>query len=124
MGARPADSPVPEPDEDLNLSFVDMNPPDHTRLRRLAARAFSPKQIAGYRPLVEKTVHRLLDDIDATEPFDLVSAFAAPLPIAVITDLLGVPDADSKRFAQYGAMIGGAARPGKVGGHHSQWREW
>jgi cytochrome P450 len=108
MGARPVDSPVPQPDEDLNLSFVDMNPPDHTRLRRLAAPAFSPKQIAGYRPLVEKTVHRLLDDVDGTETFDLVSSFAAPLPIAVITDLLGVPDADAKRFAQYGAMIGGA----------------
>jgi cytochrome P450 len=108
MGARPADSPVPQPDEDLNLSFVDMNPPDHTRLRRLAAPAFSPRQIAGYRPLVEKTVHRLIDDVNPSDTFDLVSSFAAPLPIAVITDLLGVPDADSKRFAQYGAMIGGA----------------
>jgi cytochrome P450 len=90
----------------LDLSFLSMNPPDHTRLRRLAQPAFSPKQMAGYRPRIEKTVHALLDQVPATDRFDLISTLAAPLPIAVITDLLGIPDAED--FARYGAVIGGA----------------
>lgn len=87
-------------------SILALNPPDHTRLRRLAQPAFSPKQMAGYRPLIEQRVDLLLDRT-GTE-FDLVTAFAAPLPIAVITDLLGVPGADADRFARFGSEIGSA----------------
>jgi P450-derived glycosyltransferase activator len=94
--------------DEFNMSFLDMDPPDHTRLRRLAQPAFSPKQMAGYRPRIEKQVDDLLDRAAADGDFDLVSAFAAPLPIAVITDLLGVPDADSARFAEVGTVIGSA----------------
>jgi P450-derived glycosyltransferase activator len=90
------------------LSFLEMNPPDHTRLRRLAAPAFSPKQMAGYAPLIEKTVQQLLDDLPADGRFDLVAAFAAPLPIAVISDLLGVPATHVDDFARWGATIGTA----------------
>ena len=106
MGVRPEGN-VPSTD-DFGLSFLEMNPPDHTRLRRLAAPAFSPKQMAGYRPRIEQTVHRLLDDAERQGNFDLVSTFAAPLPIAVITDLLGVPNANAADFARYGATIGSA----------------
>src|SRR4051794_39033933 len=60
FGARPADT---EPGtEDFDLSFLEMNPPEHTRLRRLVTPAFSPKQMSGYRTRIETTVHRLLDD--------------------------------------------------------------
>jgi P450-derived glycosyltransferase activator len=90
------------------LSFLEMNPPDHTRLRRLAAPAFSPKQMAGYTARIEKTVQQLLDDLPAHGRFDLVSAFAAPLPIAVISDLLGVPNTHVDDFARWGATIGTA----------------
>jgi P450-derived glycosyltransferase activator len=90
------------------LSFLEMNPPDHTRLRRLAAPAFSPKKMAGYTTRVEKTVQQLLDDLPDDGRFDLVSAFAAPLPIAVISDLLGVPTAHVDDFARWGATIGTA----------------
>jgi P450-derived glycosyltransferase activator len=96
---------APGPDE-LDLSLLEMNPPEHTRLRRLTQPAFSPGRMAGYRPRIEATVGRLLDA--APEQFDLVPALAAPLPIAVITDLLGVPDADAAAFARYGTLIGGA----------------
>jgi P450-derived glycosyltransferase activator len=106
MGVRPEGS-APDPDG-FGLSFLEMNPPEHTRLRRLVAPAFSPKQMAGYRPRIERTVHRLLDDAQRQGNFDLVSTFAAPLPIAVITDLLGVPNADAADFARYGATIGSA----------------
>ncbi|MDT4982640.1 MAG: hypothetical protein QOF95_130 [Pseudonocardiales bacterium] len=106
MGVRPKGS---APDTDgFGLSFLEMNPPEHTRLRRLVAPAFSPKQMAGYRPRIEQTVHRLLDDAQRQGSFDLVSTFAAPLPIAVITDLLGVPNANAADFARYGATIGSA----------------
>jgi len=90
------------------LSFLGMNPPDHTRLRRLATPAFSPKAVASYTGRIESTISALLDKATAAGRFDLVSEFAAPLPIAVITDLLGVPDSDSAAFARYGALIGSA----------------
>jgi hypothetical protein len=96
------------PPEGLDLSFLEMNPPDHTRLRRLVQPAFRPRRIAGYRTGVELTVTRLLDRAAAAGRFDLVGALAAPLPIAVITDLLGVPNTDAERFSRYGAAIGGA----------------
>ncbi|MET8153997.1 cytochrome P450 [Actinoplanes sp. NPDC049668] len=94
--------------DSFDMSFLDRDPPDHTRLRRLAQPAFSPKQMAGYRPRIERTVDDLLDTALAAREFDLVRALAAPLPIGVITDLLGVPDADAERFSRYGTIIGGA----------------
>ncbi|MDQ2796837.1 MAG: cytochrome P450, partial [Actinomycetota bacterium] len=90
------------------LSFLELNPPDHTRLRRLVAPAFSPRQTADWADLVDRTVHRLIDELPRTGCVDLVSSFAAALPIAVITDLLGVPNTHSEHFARYGATIGSA----------------
>jgi P450-derived glycosyltransferase activator len=95
-------------DNQVDMSFLDSDPPDHTRLRRLAQPSFGPKQIAGFRPQVEQTVDKLLAKALEAGTFDLVSAFAASLPIAVISDLLGVPDADADRFAEHGAVIGSA----------------
>uniref|UniRef100_UPI000A3ACB60 cytochrome P450 n=1 Tax=Allokutzneria sp. NRRL B-24872 TaxID=1137961 RepID=UPI000A3ACB60 len=87
-------------------SFLDMDPPDHTRLRRLAAPAFNPKRVESYRSQIAATADALLDKVSG--PFDLVSTLAAPLPIAVISDLLGVPPRDRTRFAEYGALVGAA----------------
>ena len=95
-------------EEGVDMSFLGMNPPDHTRLRRFALPAFSPRAVAGYRDRIERTVGGLLDDAAASGEFDLVPALAAPLPITVITELLGVPDADATAFARYGAAIGSA----------------
>jgi len=108
FGVRPEDGPSAAEQDGMDLSFLDRNPPDHGRLRRLAAPAFSPKAVASYQPRIESAVGRLLDQAAAKPDFDLVSEFAAPLPIAVITDLLGIPDADSAEFARYGVVIGGA----------------
>lgn len=100
------------PQEAFDLSFLSLNPPDHTRLRRLAAPAFSPRQMAGYATTVDKLVHGLLDDAEAEQArsgsFDLVRHLAAPLPIAVITELLGIGDADVDAFQRYGMALGGA----------------
>ncbi|WP_194914923.1 cytochrome P450 [Catenulispora rubra] len=95
-------------DEQLDLSFLGMNAPDHTRLRRLAQPAFSPKTLPAFRTRIESTVGELLDRASTDGRFDVVSGFAAPLPISVITELLGIPDADSGEFAEHGAVIGGA----------------
>ncbi|HZM80103.1 MAG TPA: cytochrome P450 [Candidatus Limnocylindrales bacterium] len=102
---------------DINLSFLEMNPPDHTRLRRLAQPAFSPRAMSGYQGKIEETVGRLLDRAAQSGRFDLVPALAAPLPIAVITDLLGVADADAEAFAEYGRVLGGAIDGVKSLGH-------
>lgn len=95
-------------DEQLDLSFLGMNAPDHTRLRRLAQPAFSPKTLPSFRGRIESTVGELLARACADGRFDLVSGFAAPLPISVITELLGIPDADSREFGEHGAAVGSA----------------
>ncbi|PWK89106.1 hypothetical protein C8D88_102377 [Lentzea atacamensis] len=82
-------------------SFLESDPPDHTRLRRLAAPAFSPKMIDSYRPRVEKLAESLLDN----DSMDLIEGFATPLPIMVISDLLGIPDKDTRSFAEYGMLV-------------------
>jgi cytochrome P450 len=104
FGVQPENAAVA--DDGFDLSFLDRNPPDHTRLRRLAAPAFSPRHVAGYRATIEKTVDQLLSS--APQEFDLVTQLAAPLPIAVITELLGIPDADAEAFSRYGRVIGSA----------------
>jgi cytochrome P450 len=108
FGVRLADTATSAEPDEFDLSFLEMNPPGHTRLRRLALPAFSPKAVAGYQDRITRTVGDLLGRASAAGEFDLVTGFAAPLPIAVITDLLGVPDADSREFARYGAVIASA----------------
>ena len=104
LGVVPDEPRVGTPD----LSFLTMNPPDHDRLRRFALPTFSPRAVAGFTPFISTTADRLLEEVRSNEPFDLVSTLAAPLPIAVITQLLGVPDADADEFAEYGATFGSA----------------
>jgi P450-derived glycosyltransferase activator len=96
------------PGDERRLSFLELDPPDHTRLRRFAAPSFSARTVSGFGPRIEAVLDGLLADLPADEPFDLVSRVAAPMPIAVITDLLGIPDASAEEFARYGATIGSA----------------
>ena len=77
--------------------MLTVDPPDHTRLRRLVSSAFSPRRIEGLRPRIQTVVDDLLDSIAADGPdsrVDLVSRFAFPLPFTVICELLGVPEPD------------------------------
>jgi cytochrome P450 len=91
------------PTNALADAFISFDGPDHTRLRRIAAPAFRPKLIRDMRAGIEATTNRLLDRLGPE--FDLMTDFAGPLPIAVISDLLGIPDADTSRFAQYGLVV-------------------
>ncbi|MGW0520029.1 cytochrome P450 [Crossiella sp. NPDC003009] len=90
---------------DFAWSFVGMDPPDHTRLRRLAAPAFTPRRVRGYTGRIERVVGELLDRMAGRERFDLVNEVAQPLSIAVISDLMGVPESERADFAAYSDMI-------------------
>ncbi len=77
--------------------MLTVDPPDHTRLRRLVSVVFTPRRVEDLRPRVQSLVDDLLDDIAAAGPdarVDLVSSFAFPLPFTVICELLGVPESD------------------------------
>ncbi|MGX7672650.1 cytochrome P450 family protein [Plantactinospora sp. DSM 117369] len=78
----------------LDANLLNMDPPDHTRIRRLVRHAFGPQRIARLRPKIEAAAERLLDRIAAAGRADLVAEYAGPLPVTVISDLLGVPEAD------------------------------
>lgn len=106
FGVRPLDAP--DVQGEFDLSFLEMDPPDHTRLRRLAGPAFTAARVAAYRPLVERTVRRVLDEAVGRGSFDLVGTVAAPLPVAVITELLGIPDAETAALVRHGTVIGSA----------------
>ena len=104
--AADLDPLAPDAGGPLAESFLEQDPPDHTRLRRLVAPAFRPRLIRGYRDRIEGIAHELLDRAGRRGSFDLIDDFAAPLPITVITDLLGIPDVDTARFARFGAVVG------------------
>ncbi|WP_405706368.1 cytochrome P450 [Streptomyces xanthophaeus] len=76
------------------------DPPDHTRLRRLVARAFTPRRIEALAPRIQQVTDELLDAMEANEEAraDLVRALAFPLPMTVICELLGVPELDRESF--------------------------
>lgn len=76
----------------LDANLLNMDPPDHTRIRRLVGRAFTPRRIEALRTPIRRTADRLLDALGDHGTTDLIASYAAPLPITVICDLLGVPD--------------------------------
>ena len=82
----------------LKPSILSLDPPDHTRLRRLVNRAFTPRQIAKMEDYVRATAHELLDRVEGTSEFDLMKALAVPLPTLVIARMIGVPGGDLERF--------------------------
>lgn len=79
-----------------NLLMVD--PPDHTRLRRLVSKAFTPRMIEHLRPPIQQITDDLLDAVQERGAMDLIADFAYPLPLTVISDLLGIPVTDRRRF--------------------------
>ncbi|WP_344586944.1 cytochrome P450 [Actinomadura vinacea] len=89
-----------EPADDSHLlSFMNMDDPEHARLRRMVTAPFAIKRIEAMRPAVQKTVDGLIDDMLAgPRPTDLVEAFALPVPSLVICELLGVPYEDHDFF--------------------------
>jgi len=83
--------------------MLGVDPPDHTRLRRLASAAFSRPRVAALRPRVQGIVDGLLDDLEAhgDAVVDLVKGFAFPLPFTVISELLGIPESDRDHLGSW-----------------------
>ena len=100
--------------------MLNVDPPDHTRLRRLVAAAFSVRRVEALRPRVHAVVDDLLDEIAAVGPdsqVDLVATFAFPLPFTVIAELLGVPEPDRARL---GAGLTELLRPTTTPAEHAR----
>jgi pimeloyl-[acyl-carrier protein] synthase len=96
---------LPAPPTGMGLSMLDRDPPDHTRLRGLVSKAFTPRVIEQLRPHIQGIVNRLLDKVEGEPGMDLIEQFAYPLPVIVICEMLGVPVADHERFKGWGLDI-------------------
>lgn len=98
-------------------ALISADPPDHTRLRHLLNRGFTPRRIAELEPRIRQIARDCLDRVEGREEIDLMRDFAVPLPVTVIAELLGVPEerfADFKRWSDAiveGVSLGGAAAP-------------
>jgi cytochrome P450 len=95
----------------LTRQMLFLDPPDHTRLRGLVAKAFTPRVIEQMRSHIQEIVDELLDNVHRRGEIDLIAEFAFPLPAIVIAELLGVPPGDRDQFvkwtASFGALLGG-----------------
>ncbi len=91
------------------LLFSD--PPLHTRLRALVNRAFTIRAVEGMRPRIAAIVDELLDQLVPGQEVDLVEQFAAPLPLEIIAEMLGIPLADRKQFARWSDAVAESASP-------------
>lgn len=109
---------TPESDEPAGLGFDDelaahmlnSDPPRHTRLRALVSKAFTAQRVAGLRPRVEQVVDELLDALEDRTEVDLIEEFAVPLPLTIICDLCGIPEADRADFRQWSLKLVGAGQ--------------
>jgi cytochrome P450 len=97
--SRPSEgSPARQAGSNL-LLFLD--PPDHTRLRRLVSKAFTPRRVEELRPRIAELVDALLDEVDGEPTFNLLEALAFPLPVIVICELMGVPAEDRDSLKEW-----------------------
>jgi cytochrome P450 len=97
--SRPSEgSPARQAGSNL-LLFLD--PPDHTRLRRLVSKAFTPRRVEELRPRIAELVDALLDEVDGEPTFNLLETLAFPLPVIVICELMGVPAEDRDSLKEW-----------------------
>jgi cytochrome P450 len=89
----------------INAGILDMEPPDHTRVRKLVSKAFTPRYVEGLRARVEAIVDELIEEIAGVGEVDLLPTFAEPLPVTIIAEMLGVPEADRHRLRPWSADI-------------------
>jgi unspecific monooxygenase len=105
---RTAPPPEHEPFHTLNdHGMLDLEPPDHTRIRRLVSKAFTPRTVEQLRPYVEQLAGELVDRLVGNGGGDLLADVAEPLPVAVIAEMLGIPEADRAPLRPWSADICG-----------------
>lgn len=90
----------------LTRQMLFLDPPDHTRLRSLVSRAFTPRMIEKLRPRIQQIVDELLDAAQEKGSMEVMGDFAAPLPAIVIAEMLGVPTEDRARFSAWSSNFG------------------
>jgi cytochrome P450 len=86
-------------------SMLIMDPPDHTRVRGLVSKAFTPRRVAELRGRIEEIVDELLEEGVRGGVLEVIADFAAPLPAIVIAELLGVPASDHRTFKQWSSEL-------------------
>ncbi|SCG53390.1 cytochrome P450 [Micromonospora humi] len=103
-------------------NILGLDPPEHSRLRRLVSRVFTTRRVRVMRPLIQRVTDDLLDRMAAQgPPWDLVGDFGVPLTIGVIADLFGVPEADRPQFAEWSkAMTATTSMPPELARQHVQ----
>ncbi|AXI78430.1 cytochrome P450 [Peterkaempfera bronchialis] len=105
---RTAPPPEHEPFHTLNGNgLLDLEAPDHTRIRRLVSKAFTPRMVESLRPTVQRIAAELVDGLVADGGGDLIARVAEPLPVAVIAEMLGVPESDRHLLRPWSAGIVG-----------------
>jgi cytochrome P450 len=82
-------------------SLIMMDPPRHDRMRRLVSRAFTPRRVAAWEPVVARVVGQALDALAGAEAFDAVVDFSGPFPVEIICEILGVPAADRQQIRHW-----------------------
>lgn len=88
-------------DPNLDVNLLNVDPPMHTRLRRLISRAFTPKAVQSYKPRVRHVATNLLDTIEQFDDVDMIARFASPLPTIVMAELLGADPAEHEQFKRW-----------------------
>lgn len=95
----------------MNTHMLNLEPPDHTRLRRLVSAVFTARRTGQLQPRVEQITGELLDDMADRDEVDLIGALALPLPIRVLTGILGVPDEDHETFHGWTTTLTASSLP-------------
>jgi cytochrome P450 len=88
-----------------STSILSVDPPDHTRLRRLVSKAFTPSAIESLRPRIQELVEDILDAVESRGSSDIVAELAFPLPFDVISEMLGMPEADKDLIAEWSSAL-------------------
>ncbi len=89
-----------------SLAILNIDPPDHTRIRRLVSKAFTPRAVEQIRQRAGQLVDTILDDLATrNEPVDLISELAFPLPFAVISEMLGMPDGNTEQLRDWSHTV-------------------
>jgi len=89
----------------IRSGILDMEPPDHTRVRRLVAKVFTPRYVEGLRETVQRIMHGLVENLHGAGEFDLLPTIAEPLPVTIIAEMLGIPEEDRIHLRPWSADI-------------------
>ena len=87
------------------VSMLDLDPPEHTKIRGLVSHGFTPRSVAALEPRIRETVEGLLGNVEGKDQFDLIAELAFPLPVIVIAEMLGVPAEDREQFNEWSNIV-------------------